>query len=203
MYMHTKVPLEENLAMIADSIAAIVAAGREAMFECEHFFDGYKANPDYAVVCDCLCVCMSACLHVCLYVCICVTIYLLSIYLSIHPCMHPSIHPSFYIVCIRMDTTLHRRVRVRRTRPGRAGWCCAIPTAGPCRMKSIILSGTSMSICTIIFYVVLSGTSMSICTSLARARARALSLCDRMNIHVCVVCGRLYACMHACMHAYT
>ena len=192
MYMHTKVPLEENLAMIADSIAAIVAAGREAMFDCEHFFDGYKANPDYAVVCDCLCmcvcVCMSACQHVCLYVCISVTICLLSIYPSIHACMHACmhacIHPSFYIVCIRMDTTLHRLVRVRRTRPGRAGWCCAIPTAGPCRMKSIILSGTCMSIC----------------TSLARARTRALSLCDRVNIHVCVVCGRLSACMHVCIY---
>ena len=108
MYMHTKVPLEENLAMIADSIAAIVAAGREAMFDCEHFFDGYKANPDYAVVCDCLCmcvcVCMSACQHVCLYVCISVTICLLSIYPSIHACMHAcmhaSIHPSILYVYV-------------------------------------------------------------------------------------------------------
>ena len=73
MYMHTKVPLEENLAMIADSIAAIVAAGREAMFDCEHFFDGYKANPDYAVVCDCLsmCECVYVCLHACMFVCMC------------------------------------------------------------------------------------------------------------------------------------
>ena len=26
-------------------------AGREALFDCEHFFDGYKANPDYALSC--------------------------------------------------------------------------------------------------------------------------------------------------------
>jgi 2-isopropylmalate synthase len=37
--------------MIADSVAAIVASGREALFDCEHFFDGYKANADYAVAC--------------------------------------------------------------------------------------------------------------------------------------------------------
>ena len=43
--------LEENLEGIADSIRAAVAAGREAMLDCEHFFDGYKANPDYALAC--------------------------------------------------------------------------------------------------------------------------------------------------------
>ena len=43
--------LEENLACIADSVTAAVAAGREAMVDCEHFFDGYKANPAYALEC--------------------------------------------------------------------------------------------------------------------------------------------------------
>ncbi len=43
--------LEENLACIADSVAVAVAAGREAMVDCEHFFDGYKANPAYALEC--------------------------------------------------------------------------------------------------------------------------------------------------------
>ena len=43
--------LEENLACIAESIVAARAAGREAMVDCEHFFDGYKANPDYALNC--------------------------------------------------------------------------------------------------------------------------------------------------------
>ncbi|GEA14140.1 citramalate synthase [Moorella sp. E308F] len=41
--------LEENLAMIADSIAFLVAAGLEVIFDAEHFFDGFKANPDYAL----------------------------------------------------------------------------------------------------------------------------------------------------------
>jgi len=43
--------LEENLACIEDSVKAALAAGREAMVDCEHFFDGYKANPGYALDC--------------------------------------------------------------------------------------------------------------------------------------------------------
>ena len=43
------ITLEENLTGIADSIAAAVRRGREAMLDCEHFFDGFRANPDYAV----------------------------------------------------------------------------------------------------------------------------------------------------------
>ena len=43
--------LEENLDSIAASVKAAVAAGREAMVDCEHFFDGYKANCDYALRC--------------------------------------------------------------------------------------------------------------------------------------------------------
>ncbi|ACM36055.1 MULTISPECIES: citramalate synthase [Rhizobium/Agrobacterium group] len=42
---------EENLDSIRDSVKAVVAAGKEALVDCEHFFDGYKANPDYAVAC--------------------------------------------------------------------------------------------------------------------------------------------------------
>ena len=41
----------EKLESIADSVKAAVAAGREAMVDCEHFFDGYKANPAYALDC--------------------------------------------------------------------------------------------------------------------------------------------------------
>jgi len=52
---HVDVALEierdENVAMIRDSMKRSIAVGREAMFDCEHFFDGYKANPDYAVSC--------------------------------------------------------------------------------------------------------------------------------------------------------
>ncbi|HWE21118.1 MAG TPA: citramalate synthase [Hyphomicrobiaceae bacterium] len=50
---HVRVALgvsnEENLAGVAQSIAAVVASGREAMLDCEHFFDGYKANRAYAL----------------------------------------------------------------------------------------------------------------------------------------------------------
>src|ERR1041385_2378904 len=43
--------LEENLASIRDSVKAAKAKGREVLLDCEHFFDGYKANPDYALAC--------------------------------------------------------------------------------------------------------------------------------------------------------
>ena len=39
----------ENLAMISDSIAHIVSKKKEAMFDAEHFFDGFKANPKFAL----------------------------------------------------------------------------------------------------------------------------------------------------------
>jgi 2-isopropylmalate synthase len=39
----------ENLEMISDSIKHIVKKKKEAMFDCEHFFDGYKANPKFAL----------------------------------------------------------------------------------------------------------------------------------------------------------
>ena len=42
---------EENLESIRDTVQAAVAAGREAMIDCEHFFDGFKANPEYALAC--------------------------------------------------------------------------------------------------------------------------------------------------------
>jgi len=41
--------LEENLAMIADSVSYIKAQGRRVFFDAEHFFDGYKMNREYAV----------------------------------------------------------------------------------------------------------------------------------------------------------
>ena len=43
------ITLEENTDNIAKSIAHLVAQGREALFDAEHFFDGYRANPDYAL----------------------------------------------------------------------------------------------------------------------------------------------------------
>ncbi len=45
------VTLEENRQAIADSIAHVVAKGREALLDAEHFFDGYRANPQYALSC--------------------------------------------------------------------------------------------------------------------------------------------------------
>ncbi|MEI8332740.1 MAG: citramalate synthase, partial [Chloroflexota bacterium] len=39
----------ENLDMVAESIGFIVDHGREAVYDAEHFFDGYRADPDYAV----------------------------------------------------------------------------------------------------------------------------------------------------------
>ncbi|WP_372605331.1 citramalate synthase [Actibacterium sp.] len=45
------ITLDENLENIRASIEHIVAQGREALFDAEHFFDGYKANPDYALSC--------------------------------------------------------------------------------------------------------------------------------------------------------
>jgi 2-isopropylmalate synthase len=41
--------MEENLAMIRESIRFVKAQQREVHFDAEHFFDGYKANPDYAM----------------------------------------------------------------------------------------------------------------------------------------------------------
>jgi 2-isopropylmalate synthase len=43
--------LVENIDGIAQSIEAACAKGRETMLDCEHFFDGYKANPAYALDC--------------------------------------------------------------------------------------------------------------------------------------------------------
>jgi 2-isopropylmalate synthase len=40
---------EENLAMVADSVAFMAAAGRRVIFDAEHFFDGYRADPGYAL----------------------------------------------------------------------------------------------------------------------------------------------------------
>jgi 2-isopropylmalate synthase len=41
--------LEENLAMIADSVSFMKKHGRTVFYDAEHFFDGYKANPAYAL----------------------------------------------------------------------------------------------------------------------------------------------------------
>lgn len=52
---HVRVALgcteEENLEAIRASVAAAVAAGKEAMVDCEHFFDGFKTNAAYTLAC--------------------------------------------------------------------------------------------------------------------------------------------------------
>jgi len=45
--LHTT--LEENLAMVADTVSHLVGSGRRVFVDCEHFFDGYRANPEYAL----------------------------------------------------------------------------------------------------------------------------------------------------------
>ncbi|MFN8471323.1 MAG: citramalate synthase [Anaerolineae bacterium] len=41
--------LDENLRMIGDTVAYLKSHGREVVYDAEHFFDGYKRNPDYAL----------------------------------------------------------------------------------------------------------------------------------------------------------
>ena len=61
-----RLPLEENLAMIADTVRFYKAHGKETIFDAEHFFDGWKRNPGYAALCldaalsagvDCIALC--------------------------------------------------------------------------------------------------------------------------------------------------
>lgn len=58
--------LTENLAMIRDTVRYLKDQGKEVVYDAEHFFDGYRANPDYALEtlyaayengADCLCLC--------------------------------------------------------------------------------------------------------------------------------------------------
>jgi 2-isopropylmalate synthase len=46
-----EISLEDNLDNIARSMEAIIEKKREPLFDAEHFFDGYKADPDYALTC--------------------------------------------------------------------------------------------------------------------------------------------------------
>ena len=45
------IPRHENVENISRSIEAVASKGREPLFDAEHFFDGYKADPDYALTC--------------------------------------------------------------------------------------------------------------------------------------------------------
>lgn len=46
-----EIPRADNLVNIRESMALAIERGREALFDAEHYFDGYKANPDYALAC--------------------------------------------------------------------------------------------------------------------------------------------------------
>ena len=46
-----KTTLEENLSMITDSVAYLKSKGLTVFFDAEHFFDGFKHNPDYSLRC--------------------------------------------------------------------------------------------------------------------------------------------------------
>lgn len=47
-----EIPRDENIRMIQESLSHLAEKDKEPLFDAEHFFDGYKANPDYAL--DCL-----------------------------------------------------------------------------------------------------------------------------------------------------
>src|SRR3989338_2647305 len=44
-----KISLDENLAIIHDTVKYLVSKGKMVIYDCEHFFDGYKSNPEYAL----------------------------------------------------------------------------------------------------------------------------------------------------------
>ena len=44
-----KVSLDDNLRIIEDTVSYLVSKGRTVIYDCEHFFDGYKSNPGYAL----------------------------------------------------------------------------------------------------------------------------------------------------------
>jgi 2-isopropylmalate synthase len=46
-----RVGRDENLAMIAESVAFLVAAGKRVVYDAEHFFDGWREDPGYALAC--------------------------------------------------------------------------------------------------------------------------------------------------------
>jgi 2-isopropylmalate synthase len=44
-----KISLDENLRIIEDTVSYLSAKGKTVIYDCEHFFDGYKSNPEYAL----------------------------------------------------------------------------------------------------------------------------------------------------------
>ena len=46
-----EVTLEENLQLIEESVAYLIENGKDVIVDAEHFYDGYNANPEYALKC--------------------------------------------------------------------------------------------------------------------------------------------------------
>jgi len=44
-----KISLDENLKLIEDTVSFLKSRGRKVFFDAEHFFDGYRRNPEYAI----------------------------------------------------------------------------------------------------------------------------------------------------------
>ena len=44
-----KISLDDNLRIVEDTVSFLVSKGRTVIYDCEHFFDGYKSNPGYAL----------------------------------------------------------------------------------------------------------------------------------------------------------
>jgi len=44
-----KISLDDNLKIIEDTVGYLVSKGRTVIYDCEHFFDGYKSNPGYCL----------------------------------------------------------------------------------------------------------------------------------------------------------
>jgi 2-isopropylmalate synthase len=44
-----EIALDENLALIDETVRYLKVQGKEVVYDAEHFFDGYRANPDYAL----------------------------------------------------------------------------------------------------------------------------------------------------------
>ncbi len=45
------ISLDENISAIKESIDSVVASNKESLIDCEHFFDGFKSNPDFSLRC--------------------------------------------------------------------------------------------------------------------------------------------------------
>ena len=45
------ISLDENISAIKESVDSVIASNKESLIDCEHFFDGFKSNPDFSLRC--------------------------------------------------------------------------------------------------------------------------------------------------------